>query len=73
MRERSSELSDTDRDERRPYRPESRAGEVEAAALAAVANIRLESPVDSRRRQPLPNELRSDVSQNNFKNDELNT
>ena len=62
LRERSVEPSEDDKNERRTYRPESRAGDIEAAALAAVANSRRHSPGDSRRRQPLPRELRVDVS-----------
>lgn len=42
---------------RRTWRPESRAGDVEVAALAAVANSR-RSPSVTRRRQPLPREFR---------------
>lgn len=60
LRERSVEPSEDDKNERRTYRPESRAGDIEAAALAAVANSRRHSPGDSRRRQPLPRELRAD-------------
>ncbi|KAH8113524.1 hypothetical protein DFH11DRAFT_1510280 [Phellopilus nigrolimitatus] len=58
-RERPSEPSEAYSAGKRPLRPESRgSGEVEAAALAAVANSRRRSPSDVRRRQPLPREFR---------------
>ncbi|KAI5123158.1 hypothetical protein M0805_000861 [Coniferiporia weirii] len=48
---------------RRMQRPESRtSGDIEAAALAAVANSRRNSPSDTRRRQPLPREFRGGKS-----------
>lgn len=56
----SREGSVEPRDEPRSrFRPESRAEDVEAAALAAVAQSRRESPVEARRRQPLPREFLS--------------
>ena len=53
-RGRSVELRD---ESIRQTRPQSRAESVEAAALAAVAEARKESPVETRRRQPLPREF----------------
>lgn len=48
---------------RRGLRSESRAsGDIEAAALAAVAKSRRRSASDSRKRQPLPREFRTERS-----------
>ena len=55
-REGSVEPSDPPRTR---FRPESRAESIEAAALAAVAQSRRESPVEVKRRQPLPREFLS--------------
>ncbi|KAL5512702.1 hypothetical protein ACEPAG_2968 [Sanghuangporus baumii] len=41
----------------RQSRPQSRAESIEAAALAAVAQSRRDTPVEMRRRQPLPREF----------------
>ncbi|EJC98977.1 uncharacterized protein FOMMEDRAFT_31534 [Fomitiporia mediterranea MF3/22] len=54
VRERSAEPSDVSKQR---TRPESRADDIEAAALAAVAQSRRDSPIDARRRQPLPREF----------------